>query len=269
MLTLAICLNGGMPAAENRLAHFRQLVESEAAAQAAGRTPTRQHLRAAYKIVASATGLQEEYVYQLYKGHKTKIGDDAAAKLDRAYASGRARGWIDLPPADASPFAVREPSADYSVEPIRPPSIEEAVNRLAEVLFSLDDDGRAMASTALSNLARNPRRADKTSETLEMLLTTYPREPDPTSPTPVVEGASVAAAQSPGKARLTVKAGGGKKIQMSLPFPARTAANPWDNSQAPTNERAWYERLKSSPKASSSAKEPLPRGSRGTRRIPK
>lgn len=73
-----------MSAAANRLAHFRALVEAEA--ESAGGTE-RQRYRAAYRAIASESGLKEEYIYQLFKGKKPKIGDEAAAKLERAFGN--------------------------------------------------------------------------------------------------------------------------------------------------------------------------------------
>jgi transcriptional regulator with XRE-family HTH domain len=169
-------------------------------------------------------------------------------------ATGKGAKWAqDKPDGEGAPSggSVAEDAPDYSVGALRPPTIEEAVERIAELLFALDDDGRAMASTALSNLARNPKRTDKTSETLRGLLFTYPREPDPSAPSPVTEGASAAAERPSGKARLTVKAGGGQKMQLGLPF--KTVANPWDKRAAPQNERDWYERVKAAPKAAGTA----------------
>jgi len=83
-----------MAAEENRLAHLRALVEAEA--QAAGG-----NLRAGYRAIATATGLKEEYIYQLYKGIKPTVGKGAAVAISRAYANGRDDGWMDLPPGGA------------------------------------------------------------------------------------------------------------------------------------------------------------------------
>lgn len=101
-------------------------------------------------------------------------------------------------PASAQPVpTVREAGADYFVEPHHP-SIEEMVNRLAELLAGLDDDGRTMASTALSNLVKQPERgAAKAAEMLATIERLHPREPqpDPTSPTPTRAGEAAAAAR--------------------------------------------------------------------------
>jgi hypothetical protein len=238
MNVLALCLNRGMSVPENRLAHLRAIVEMEAE-RAHG--SERQRFSAAYHAVAQSAGLAYDYVYQLYKAKsgKGKIGDEAAAKLDRAYGNGRAPGWIDMAPQHASDLA------DF--DPIRPPTVHEAVFRLAELLVSLDEDGRAMASTALSNLARNPERAAKAAETLAMLGVIHPREPDPTPAQPITAGAAPAG-RGASRAKLTVKTGGGQKLQLDLPL--KTVLDPFDQSSAPANERAWYERVRAAPKAS-------------------
>jgi hypothetical protein len=229
-----------MSVAENRLAHLKALVEREA--QAAGGTE-RQQRSAGYRVVADMAGLTYDYVYQLVnnKSRKTKIGDEAAAKIDRAFRGARQPGWFDMPPeATASHL-----TGEDEFEPIRPPTVAEAVEAIAELLLHLDDDGRAMASTALSNLARNPNGAVAASKTLELLIGLHPREPDP-SPSHV-PSSHAAAARTRGKPKLTVKAGGGQKMQLDLPL--KTVANPFDKAAAPAREREWYERVKSAPKA--------------------
>lgn len=80
-----------MAAENNRISHLRLLVD-ELAAEAGGK------LRAAYRAIATSTGLDEEYIYQLYKGVKKTLGPDAAKAIARAYANGRPMNWIDLPP---------------------------------------------------------------------------------------------------------------------------------------------------------------------------
>jgi hypothetical protein len=247
MIALAVCLNVGMTAADNRLAHFCAIVEREAS-QFPG--TDKQRYRAAYRAVATAAGLSEEYVYQLFKGKKAKVGDDVASRLDHAYADGRPRGWIDTPPNGHA----SEPHASYAS--IRPPTTDEAVEKVAELLLGLDEVGREMASTALSNLARNPKSAERVAKTLESLLQIHPREvePEPEPPAPGRKRERATATTTPGgKARLTVTAGGGKKVQMALPF--KTVADPWDTSQAPANERAWYAKVKGAPKATGGSKK--------------
>lgn len=79
-----------MAAEDNRIANLRSLVD-ELAGEAGGK------LRQGYRAIATATGLDEEYVYQLYKGIKKSMGPDAAKAIARAYANGRNPNWIDLP----------------------------------------------------------------------------------------------------------------------------------------------------------------------------
>lgn len=84
-----------MAAEENRIANLKTLVD-RLASESGGK------LRQGYRAVATATGLDEEYIYQLYKGIKKSMGPDAAKSIARAYADGRPPGWFDLPPIEKS-----------------------------------------------------------------------------------------------------------------------------------------------------------------------
>ena len=94
-----------MAAEENRIANLKALVD-RLAAESDGK------LRLGYRAVATATGLREEYIYQLYKGIKKSMGPDAAKAIARAYADGRPPGWFDLPPSWKSGIANTEPGPD-------------------------------------------------------------------------------------------------------------------------------------------------------------
>lgn len=94
-----------MAAEENRIANLKALVD-RLAAESDGKP------RLGYRAIATATGLKEEYIYQLYKGIKKSMGPDAAKSIARAYADGRPPGWFDLPPAEKSGFANTEPGPD-------------------------------------------------------------------------------------------------------------------------------------------------------------
>ena len=80
-----------MAAEENRIQNLRKLVDAEAEANGG-------KLRFGYRAISTATGLGEEYIYQLYKGIKTTVGLDAAKVISRAYLNGRTTDWFDLPP---------------------------------------------------------------------------------------------------------------------------------------------------------------------------
>ena len=79
-----------MAAEENRIANLRALVDKEA--QDAGGK-----LRLGYRAIATATGLGEEYVYQLYKGIKSNMSGEAAKTIARMYSNGRPTSWFDSP----------------------------------------------------------------------------------------------------------------------------------------------------------------------------
>ncbi len=82
-----------MTAEDNRMENLRRLVD-ELAAEAGGK------LRQGYRAIATATGLDEEYIYQLYSGRKKAMGADAAKAIARAFRHGRPEGWFDRPPVD-------------------------------------------------------------------------------------------------------------------------------------------------------------------------
>lgn len=131
-----------MTVEDNRLAHLRAIVDAEAAA--AGGKP-----RDGYRAVATATGLGEEYIYQLYKGHKKVIGADAARSLARAYKQGRSDDWFDLP-AMAQPVATEE-------EEMRPvPNIGELIIQLGAIVATLNSMGRASIAPLVAKVMENP-----------------------------------------------------------------------------------------------------------------
>lgn len=157
--------------------------------------------------------------------------------------------------ARTSPRAA-ESGPSYS--PMQPIGMADALDKLAEVLSALNEDGREHASTVLSRLAQNPsgERLRTSIEMLETLARLHPRDPDPEPPAPRFSRKKVGTERrSDGKAQLTVKAGGGKRVQMGLPF--KTVSDPWDESQAPQKERDWYGKWTASPKsAAGSGRKP-------------
>lgn len=114
-----------------------------------------------------------------------------------------------------------------------------------------------MASTALSNLAKNPSKADKTAQMLNAVIALHPRapalEPEPQPPGGGSRKRKAPAAErrSQERQRLTVTVGGGQKMQQDLPLKRalHPANDPFDENNAPANERQWYERVKAAPKA--------------------
>jgi hypothetical protein len=228
-----------MGASENRMVHFKAIVDSEY--QMAGGTE-KQRRAAAYRAVAAATGLDYAYIYQLYTGRKDTIGDEAASKLDSAYADGKPEGWIDLPPEQPPAPAMQSQGE---------PTLAQAVAKLAALLKPMDEEARNMVSTTLSNLCRNPAGVAKAVANIQLQVTLSTGE-DPPDPAPSTSGSSESAAARarPPRAHLSVKHGGGQKMQLDLPL-RKTVANPFDkNAEPPSNERDWYEVIKRHPKAS-------------------
>jgi hypothetical protein len=228
-----------MAAEENRLAHFRRLVESRSPLDREGRPI----LREGYRAVADATGLTYDYVYQVYTGKSGKkgLGAKAAKKISEVFGVGKPAGWMDQP-LDAE-------NLDAEFEPLVPPTLEAAWSKLGEVLTSLDDIGREMAVTILTSLAKNPEKAAQSFQMLDTLVRVHgkaPEDPKPPTPTkPKKITTSAPAVRSSGKAALVLKIGGGKKQQFDLPL-VRSA---FRSDSAPPNERAWYERVRAVPKA--------------------
>lgn len=228
-----------MAAEENRMAHFRRLVEENSLPGKDGLPD----LSSGYRKVADVADLTYDYVYQLYAGKSNKktIGAKSLKKISEAFADGRPADWMDQPLA-------QEPG-DESFDSIRPPTIAEAVHVLAEALMNMDPIGRGMAETVLASLAKDPSRPETTLEMLQLLIRSHTEHPAP-EPTPP-SGSRAREKQRaeeglPGKARLVLKIGGGEKRQLALPL--KTVRNPFDPDAAPASERAWYDRLRGLPK---------------------
>lgn len=166
-----------MGAQENWLAHLRKIVEDE------GRTPSGStDDRAGYRAVSSATGISEEYIYQLCKGVPNRDGSPRMpgtrlrAALARAYGAGRADGWIDLPPdsstdvmAPLPPITIREAGVVYQVG--RPsPSAGTLLLDLVRACGTLDESGRALAGLIVKTAMEHPGEADIQAKRLDLLI---------------------------------------------------------------------------------------------------
>ena len=77
-----------MTVEDNRMANLKALVDAEAL-EAGGK------IRLGYRAIAAATGLGEEYIYQLYSGRKPNLSADSAKAIARAYSNGRPLSWFD------------------------------------------------------------------------------------------------------------------------------------------------------------------------------
>lgn len=83
-----------MSAKDNWLANLRHIVDAMPA----------KSRREAYSMVAEASGLGVEYIYQLYEGKpradgKARYpGNAAVAAIRKAFGAGKPENWIDLPP---------------------------------------------------------------------------------------------------------------------------------------------------------------------------
>lgn len=232
-----------MAAEENRIAHFRAIVEAEA--KAAGGSE-RHRNRAAYRAIAAKTQLDEEYIYQLHKGLKKNLGPAAVQKLSEAYANGRPPGWMDLPVGQSQATSEQQEFRE------RPPTLEEAIEALGEAILGMDDVGRDMAGPLLASLMKHPEKAQSVAETMAALVQLRKLEkgepdPEPPKPAKIKTAPSKSDAKRPaGRAALVLKIGGGEKRQYELQL-RREAFRP--ASSVTANEAQWYERLRAIPKA--------------------
>lgn len=120
----ALCLNASMSAQDNWLANLRAIVDLE--------TPDGAKPRIGYQRVAYATGLKEEYIYQLYTGRKKRMGVEARDKIAETFADGRDPSWIDHPPAEAGgPSRPPQPDLVAKISPTGAPP-EEPDKRFRE-----------------------------------------------------------------------------------------------------------------------------------------
>jgi hypothetical protein len=138
-----------MTVEENRLAHLRVIVDAEAKAVGGRR-------RAGYRAVATATGLGEEYIYQLYRGIKTVIGPDAARSISRVYGQGRTDGWFELPPETPSDTSEIEDEAMRAM-----PTIGATIRHLGAILGTLNAMGRASVAPLIQQVLENPELAEE------------------------------------------------------------------------------------------------------------
>jgi hypothetical protein len=184
-------------------------------------------------------------------GFARGLGCDVSAFSPRLAAEASSYAQI----AATAPHAAQEPSAaPASFAPLHGLTIEEVVDKLAEALSGLDDDGRKMASTVLSNLAANPSRTSKAAQMLTTIISLHARapvlEPDPPAGGRGKRKTAALDRRPAIRPQLTVTAGGGQKMQQDLPLKAlRPDRDPFDERNAPANERQWYERVKTAPKA--------------------
>lgn len=98
-----------MAAEDNRMAHFKRLVEENSPVKADGSLD----LKKGYQHVADLAEVKYDYVYQLYNGKSGKkgIGPTLLKKLSAAFGEGKPENWMDLPvdDSDQSGVAVDRP----------------------------------------------------------------------------------------------------------------------------------------------------------------
>lgn len=138
--------------------------------------------RPGYRAVATATGLDEEYVYQLYTGRKPTLGHEAARAIARAYANGRRESWFDQPPvrggrpspAAVSAAIVRAELTKAGNAAAHGQSGESPLMAAAMVfarrLLEADEITRESVAPLLSRLAKSPEESDRIAGMIEALI---------------------------------------------------------------------------------------------------
>lgn len=161
MRTLAVCLNTRMGVQDNWMANLRALVDAEAPGD---------KKRDGYRAIATASGLDVEYVYQLYKGLKT-LGPKKAKSIARAFANGRDLSWFDQPPGATTQQEGTDSSGTSR-------SVAIAVHTIAQFMTQADDVTRESVALLLSKLAVKPEDAPRVARMLEALIEAG-TEPEP------------------------------------------------------------------------------------------
>lgn len=226
------------PRTETRREHFRALCRRKGWFDEARQ-------KWAVTEIAHATLKPTNKVSDLLNG-KGSFGAKIARELESALGLPEfALEQADAPdqPGEQPPHAVQ-----MDFEPIRPPTLQEAVAVLGEALNGLDALGRQLAGPVLAALLENPGSAAEMGEELAAIVAR--RSPPPTTPTDKKRRVTAPEKRATGMHRMTVTEGGGKpKPQLGLRLPLRTVANPFDVQQAPKKEADWYQQLKAKPKA--------------------
>ena len=137
-----------MSAKDNWLANLRHIVDMMPA----------KTKREAYQMVAEASGLGVEYIYQLYEGKPRADGkprypgNTTIAALRKAFGEGKPENWIDLPPTDYS-----KPSPDSNKPPSQEQlSLEQTLERLGEFLIVIEPDKRETLAGLLKLMVADP-----------------------------------------------------------------------------------------------------------------
>ena len=149
-----------MTAEDNRLSNLREIVDAHAKALGG-------KLRAGYRAVSTATGLDEEYVYQLYKGIKKVVGPDAARTIARVYANGRDMAWFDLPPAPVPPVTTTGDEAMRAM-----PTIGATILHLGALAGALNEMGRASIAPLIARVLENPELASEAAAMADAIVAT-------------------------------------------------------------------------------------------------
>ena len=202
--------------------------------------------------IAKATGKASQKVSDLLNGTGS-FGAQIARQLEDVLP-GMHPGYLDdmgTPHLFGEDVETGSPNMDIAnFEPLRPPTIAEALQALAKAMREMNDSGRKVAATMLQEFPKDLSEAgaQKAAETLATLHRSFPAAPsEPEPPKPKKTAArrqqqTAKADKAPAKSRLTVTVGGGQKSQYDLPL-KKTVRDPFSDSPPPS-EAKWYKSLK-------------------------
>ena len=155
---IATCLNTNMAIQDIWFSNLKTLIKAEGGG------------RRGIRAVADASGLSEEYIYQLAekkpnsKGVPREIGKDAARKIAIAFALGRDESWFDANTQSGGIAPLYTGGANQPLAPVEPAqaatktiaTLAQITEALAGYLMHMDDDGRDDAADILRKLAHKP-----------------------------------------------------------------------------------------------------------------
>lgn len=197
---------------------------------------------------------------KLAQNHERKIGRSTVQRILKAetpvnldYVETLAelfgvKAWQLVAPASAAQVGNDSEGDEFEG---MPPTLDQAVMKISEVMEAMTPMGREFAVGVLGALAKSPEEAPALLETLQDLARVHQKPepvPPPTTRTRAPKPSTRAdAKKTDSKPALVLKIGGGNRQQFSLPL-SRRAFEKSQESASPS-ERAFYDRVKAARKA--------------------
>lgn len=203
--------------------------------------------------IAEATKKARNKVSDLL--NKGSFGAQIARQLEDALGLGEFYlDGVDREEPRQRELHVEESAATYS--PIRPPTVAEALEALAERFMTMDPVGRQLAASMLANLPTNPAAHATIAAALEAVFASNKAVVgQPAAPAPAGAAASAGrtrstatsaqAKQATARSRLFVRFGDGNENQQA--FPLTVVDDPFSASPD-QRELELYQRIESAPK---------------------